>query len=351
VGKPAHQPIIELNGQRYNAQTGELIKSVSQPKNDQKLSMDGVARQPHAPRSKTASKEVHKTTQPGKTLMRRAVAKPSSTASPKAVAMDVMPHTANQASVKAFHSVSPERGQRAETTHQSSLVNRFGAELREATKPARADQAAATAPAIAAQPAGAPMFTTRSQNLANKMLAKGLQSANSHQETTAKKAKLRHRVGRKLGLSAKASSIAASSLAVLVIGGFFAYQNVPNLALHYAGAKAGVPASLPDYQPSGFTASSHIQYSPGEVAIDYKANADDRAYTVTQKTTNWNSEALKEHISTTSDSAPQTYPDSGRTIYLHEGSKADWVDKGVWYSISGDSSLNTDQLIKIADSL
>jgi len=46
-----------------------------------------------------------------------------------------------------------------------------------------------------------------------------------------------------------------------------------------------------------------------------------------------------------------SYPDGGRTIFLHGSSDADWVEGGVWYSISGNANLNTEQLIKIAGSI
>lgn len=318
--------------------------------------MSDVQRQPLAPRGKTASKQIHKTAQPSKTLMRHAVKKPSTITDHKTIAMDVVSHAPSQAATEVFHAVSPGREHRAEIIRQNSLVSRFGGELRQAqsdVKPAAARQLAGqtqpTAAPEAVQAAAPAPLASRSAT--NKMLDKGLRNANSHEETMAKKAKLHHRVGKKLGLSARAASVAAGSLVVLVVGGFFAYQNIPNLSVRYASTKAGVRASLPAYQPSGFTVNSHVAYAPGEISVAYKANADNRAYVITQKNTNWNSDALKEHLMGETGNIPQSYPDSGRTIYLHDNHEADWVNNGVWYSISGDSSLNTDQLIKIATSL
>jgi hypothetical protein len=139
-------------------------------------------------------------------------------------------------------------------------------------------------------------------------------------------------------------------LAVLALGGFFAYQNIPNMNVRYAAAKAGVSAGLPGYQPAGFAVNSHVEYSPGKISIAYKANADNRSYTVTQANTSWSSDALKDHL-VTSGSQLHTYPQNGQTIYLHDSAQADWVSNGIWYSIAGSSSLNTDQLIKIASSI
>lgn len=183
------------------------------------------------------------------------------------------------------------------------------------------------------------------------MLDKGMRASTSHTSRTAKKQKLRHKVGSVLGLSKRATSIAAVTLSVFSFGTFFTYQNIPNINVRYAAAKSGVNASIPSYQPAGFSVNNHVQFSPGELTIAYKANADDRAYTVSQKNTSWNSDALKDHLVTKIGTTPMTYPDSGRTIYLHDDSSADWVQSGVWYSITGESSLNTDQLIKIATSI
>ncbi len=206
----------------------------------------------------------------------------------------------------------------------------------------------------ASQPNAAPVMPAKAINYranTNNILDNGLRNATSHEEKLAKKAKLHHRVGHKLGLSAKATSIIAGSFVFLMVGGFFAYQNLPKISIRYASAKSGVHASLPTYEPSGFSLNNHVAYRPGEITVAYKANADNRAYNVVQKSTNWNSDALKEHIMSESGAAPQSYPDGGRTIYLHDNHEADWVQDGVWYSITGDSSLNTDQLIKIASSI
>lgn len=316
--------------------------------------MSDIAPLPRAHRTPTPSKQIHKSTQPSKTLMRRAVTKPSTITDHKTVAMDVVSHAPGQTAVEKFHTVSAERDQRAGAIRQNSLVNRFGGELREANlnvKPEKLNIVPKTE--AVRQSSIAPTIIQNLGNRAttNKMLDKSLRSATSHEAVSKKKPKLHHRVGHKLGLSAKAASITAGSLAVLVISGFVAYQNIPNLSVRYASAKAGVHASLPTYQPAGYAINSHVAYSPGQISVNYKANADQRAYKVTQKSTNWNSDALKEHLMSETGIIPQSYPDNGQTIYLHDDGQADWVNNGVWYSISGNSDLNTDQLIKIATSL
>ncbi len=346
---------IELNGKRYDARTGVMIDGFRSVAGSIK---SFPSKKPPLSRAQTPSKHVHKTQQPSQTLMRRAVKKPSVITTRKTVAMDVVPHSGDASTLNtSFHTANEERFRRAKSIHKLPLVSRFGsigANADRTTVQARAPQPIShtntTSHTVA--PATRPLVSAKSPiSRTDKMLNEGMRVATSHQKPTLKKAKLHHRIGGKLGLSKKAASVVASSIAVLAVGGFFLYQNIPNLSVRYASAKAGVPASLPEYQPAGFDVSKAVEYSPGQLTIAYHANADERKYTITQKNTSWNSEALKDHLAAAMGSEPQSYPDNGQTIYLHNDSSADWVAGGVWYSITGDSKLNTDQLIRIATSL
>jgi hypothetical protein len=48
---------------------------------------------------------------------------------------------------------------------------------------------------------------------------------------------------------------------------------------------------------------------------------------------------------------PLIFQQKGLTIYMYDGSHATWVNQGVWYTIEGDSLLDTEQLLRIATSL
>ena len=351
MGKPTS--IIELNGQRFNARTGVALDGMRPVAS--KLNVKTPMQHPLVVRTVTSSKHVHKTSQPSRTLMRSAVKKPSTITDRVTIAMDVVPHAQGESITKNFHATNPDRTKRAHAIHKLPTVSRFGAAL-VTTHLTQSAQPAVTKPQLVA--GSIPSSTivprtvqTSAQSKTNMMLDKGMRASTSHTSRTAKKQKLRHKVGSVLGLSKRATSIAAVTLSVFSFGTFFTYQNIPNINVRYAAAKSGVNASIPSYQPAGFSVNNHVQFSPGELTIAYKANADDRAYTVSQKNTSWNSDALKDHLVTKIGTTPMTYPDSGRTIYLHDDSSADWVQSGVWYSITGESSLNTDQLIKIATSI
>lgn len=356
-----HSSIIELNGHRFDAQSGKPLDGVIAPK----PAMSDVIKPKRTPtRASTNSKQVHKGPLKGKTLMRSAVKRPDiSAAIPDAPKVSTRA-TPLEGPRTAFHSHNEDiRIKRAHQVKQSSLISRFGDIM---NTPVRMPVLGASANGdkkrlihqmdVVAAPkhhAATPQALSHpvKKSAGNSLAEKGLRAASSHTENKAKKQRLHHRIGRRLGLKPRAAGIGAGSLALLLLGGFVAYQNVPNLAVRYASMKAGVNASLPGYQPAGFAINDRVQYSPGEVAVAYKANADDRNYTLTQKNSAWNNESLKDYLTTTSGQEPQSFPENGKTIYLYGDSDATWVDGGVLYKISGDSSLNTDQLIKIASSL
>ncbi len=333
--------IIELNGKRYDAITGKMISptpvAAAKAKTPQakSASVDGFAKTASQIGNPTPSHRVEK----AKTLMRATVSKPAPT-----------PTTAPKTETRAHASsvaLSTHKLTHARTVPKSALVRRFSdmmptakLSLQQTTKkPQAISRVHATATATA---------TT----VANNSLASGLSSANSHEQPGPRRAKLHARVANRLRISPKILSGGSLVLAGLLIGGFFAYQNIPNLAMRLASARAGVHGTLPGYQPAGFSLHGGISYKPGQITIGYKANGDRRNFTITQTPSAWNSETLVENYTALKEGSPyQTIPTKGKTIYIFNGSNATWVDGGIWYRVEGDSELNSDQLLNIANSM
>ena len=121
--------------------------------------------------------------------------------------------------------------------------------------------------------------------------------------------------------------------------------------MRVASTRAGLDANLPAYQPAGFKISGPIKYQPGAVTVTYKSNTDERNFNVTQKNSSWNSETLLGSFVSPTKEPYQTFQAKGRTIYMYSGDKATWVDGGIWYTVDGKANLNSDQLLKIAESL
>lgn len=180
---------------------------------------------------------------------------------------------------------------------------------------------------------------------------KAIESAVSHQEKAPKKQKLHHHIAKKLQVTPRAVSLSSFVLSAVLLSGFLTYQNVPNVAMHVASNRSGVRAELPSYKPAGFKVDGPIQYSTGQITVQYKSKTDDRSFAVSQKKSAWNSETLLENFINNNQHKYQTYQDKGRTIYIYDGSNATWVDSGVWYQIEGKSVLSSEQLLRIANSL
>jgi hypothetical protein len=186
---------------------------------------------------------------------------------------------------------------------------------------------------------------------AAKMIENSLANATAHEHPIHKLPKKRGRFAKKLGVSSRAIAVSSTVLAGILLGGFFAVQNVPNLSMRVAATRAGFDARMPGYSPSGFSFKGPINYTAGKVTISFQSNSDDRNYAVTQTASNWNSDALLANYILQEDKQYQTYVDKGRTLYIYDGSNATWVDNGVWYQVEGESAMTTDQLIKIASSI
>jgi hypothetical protein len=241
------------------------------------------------------------------------------------------------------------RAAQSVNVHKSSMISKFGG-----TSKSRPVLATSVLP-VKEEPARIPHLkdlpAKRGGHASDNPFREAIENSSAHELPRHRKPRLHHRVTRKLHVKPRAAGLASLATAFLLIGGFFAYQNVPNLAVKMAATRAGVKAQLPAYRPAGFAMSGPVQYRPGHIAISFKSKTDDRNFVVSQSNSEWNSETLLENFVTSSRRPYQTYQDKGKTIYIYDGSNATWVDSGVWYKIEGNSSLNSDQLIRIANSL
>lgn len=355
--------VIELNGQKYDATTGKLVSvtnTVATPKTPTgPRHLDGFSRRPGTPKQVST---VHAKTQKSQTLMRKAVAKPAAPAKIHAKVAAPVVHAAPAKHQPRLESVKPGRAIRATHIQQSNLISKFGttpaniksevvpvapaptAAAKHTAKPVEASHHRQAAPAHAATP-------TTPDHKKHDVFQKAIDQAISHQAPKIKKPRVHHRIAKKLHVSPRVVSFSSMALAVLSVGSILAYQNMPEIAMKVASARAGLNANLPAYQPSGFSLAGPIKYDSGEVTLNYKSNSDTRAFNVVQKNSSWNSETLLENFVTTTKQPYQTFQANGRTIYIYDGNKATWVDGGVWFNIDGQANLNSDQLLKIADSL
>lgn len=326
---------VEINGRNYDAATGKLIKETSsKPMTGQRGgSIDGFSR------AKPAN-QLHSRTAKSQTLDRKAVSATKNQITPKAPVQSKTIHRKDQAKSQA-HQVDSHRQKRANTVAKSSFVSKFSksspvveAEPAQPKVEAQAPAQAQPKPSIVEQ-----QFDQYSSNESNK-----------------EKDKKPKRKGTRRFLAfdfnrPKARSVFAGAALFVLLAGYITYLNIPNLSLRIAASRAGIDATLPGYKPSGFSMSGPINYSQGLVTLNFKSNSDDRNFAIAERTSSWDSESLLANYVEKETPNFVTFQEKGLTIYVYDGSNATWVDSGIWYTIDGESQLNSDQLLKIAVSM
>lgn len=146
-------------------------------------------------------------------------------------------------------------------------------------------------------------------------------------------------------------SIVAATFALVLLGGYFTYLNMPSLSVRVAAAQAGIDANYPNYRPDGYALNGPVTYSDGRVSMVFKANTGTSSFTVNQSKSSWDSNAvLDNYISPRAGSSYIPYTERGLTIYTYSNSAA-WVNGGILYTIEGDAPLSSDQIRRIATSL
>lgn len=369
--------ILKLNGKSYDAISGQVVHGHAK-------TIDGFVRPaavtapatkplavPQAPQRATAqSRPVHKpapaakarTPHASRALMRQAVKKPTTRLKSnlkiqtRTDAVVSMPELAVVPKL-SIPNVDIRRATRAKHIARSNLISRF----EQVRLPAKFQMAAATVPVAHQLPTVAIATPTHNRPQSRKPQGSGSRSmdifqhamkhADSHKHVLQAAHHMRRAKKQKTRIH-RLATIASASLAVLLLAGFFVYQNSANLTMRLAASRAGFAASLPGYRPSGFSVGK-FAYSPGHVNINFVSNSDpSRRFALKEQPSNWDSTTLlNDFVATSEGQAYQTVQTAGRTIYLYGNGNATWVNDNVWYQVSAGNSLSTTQLIDLANSM
>ncbi|HET6622787.1 MAG TPA: DUF4367 domain-containing protein, partial [Candidatus Saccharimonadales bacterium] len=144
--------------------------------------------------------------------------------------------------------------------------------------------------------------------------------------------------------------IVSGAFALVLLAGYLTYLNMPSLSVRVAAAQSNVAATYPGYQPDGYHLDGPVAYETGEVELNFKANQGTAAFTVAQRNSTWNSQAVYDNYVAKQGQSYQINTRQGITIYTY-GNNAAWVNGGIFYTISGSAPLSNDQLLHIATSM
>ena len=154
-----------------------------------------------------------------------------------------------------------------------------------------------------------------------------------------------------LSLWRRLVSVGSTAIAVLLLGAYFTYINMPALSTRIAASQAGLNASYPNYQPSGYSLNGPVAYQQGSVIMKFAANGSNENFTLAQTRSEWDSSAvLENYIKPKSRDKYTTTAANGLTIYSY-GTHAAWVNAGILYTVDGNAELAPEQIQKIAASL
>lgn len=137
--------------------------------------------------------------------------------------------------------------------------------------------------------------------------------------------------------------------AFLLVAGFIGYLNLPAMELRIASMRAGFHAQMPDYKPTGYALVGDIESGDGKIAMSFRSG--DSTYTITQEASDWNSTTLLDQNTVDRGTPSQTIQSKGRTIYIYDDTSATWVNGGVRYEITGNATLDADELVALATSM
>lgn len=345
--------VIQLNGNTYDIQTGKLVTAAdsssptappAKPNQNRASTSSSVARQSKRPAHHPVQNPASKQPRKADTLMRTSVKKPQKNQSADGISAP---------SVQRRKMLDTPRFERANRVNKSEHVHKFSPQPSQSS-PQTTPDASPQQEMATQQPTSSPPTARRTDPVPTPRQAleqSALARAESHNQTapTNPTSTLKRLWRRLLDAPAGLRYTAAS---LLLIGGLatIAYASLPYMSVQLASSRSEVSASLPDYKPSGFQLSGNVEYSPDHVALQYHSISDSRSFRINKQKTDWNSDSLRTSF-VEEKGLYQTIPSNEKTIYIYNESNATWIDNDVWYTIEGASSLSSDQLLRLANSL
>lgn len=147
-------------------------------------------------------------------------------------------------------------------------------------------------------------------------------------------------------------TIITTAIAVFGIIIYFLYISLPSLSIGIANAKSGTEASLPSFTPSGYSHNGLAYNEGSDIIINFKSTSNDKNFSLKQSKSSWDSSAVKNMVSKESNNQFTTTEKNGLTIFTYnKNTSALWVNGGILYRISSNSSLDISDISQIALSL
>lgn len=331
---------ITVNGRQYDAHTGLAVDghgSIAKP-------TQPSVKPPHASRPTTAATSIHTRTQRSHTLNRKAIKRPEHKKPAVSLSHEVIirkPSTLHAHRPAASQASGISKFAPHPVHAPAKPVMDIGPAAHPHVVKAHALSAAKASRPLAAAPA--PKRPPTPSEIKQSAIHNAIENTNVNHNHVAKK--------RLLKRHPRTLSIVSASIALVVLGGYLTYLNMPSLSVRVAAAQAGINAAYPNYRPDGYSLNGTVGYSQGKVTMKFASNGGPSAFTINQTKSNWDSDAvLDNYVSPRAGASYIPYTERGLTIYTY-GNSAAWVNGGILYTIEGDAPLSSEQIRRIATSL
>ncbi len=311
-----------------------------------------VAQTEHAPSHShhrsvsTPNHTKHRVTQNSKTLMRTSVQRPQPSFHKQAGTIASLTHDVPSLIVPkaSVGSIDETRLARAQSTLRSPHVSHHESDHHRvqpvvtslAVQPVPTPPVTTPKPGTTDDPTAAP--PPKPDNAPPDIFQQALMNATNFVDT---RVHVRHF---KKQAKRHVASMAAGTLALVVIAGFAAYQNTPGLQFRVASVQAGISTSMPNFKAAGF-AYNGVHAESGKLTIGF-SNAGTK-FQLTQQATNLSGGDMIANIGATDASGTPTYTTikaGDTTVYRFDNTGATWVSNGTWYTVNGNGPLTNSQV-------
>ncbi len=324
---------ITINGRHYDAHSGLAVDAPGEP-----ATSPSKTHTTHE-RSTAHAGTIHARTQRSHTLHRKSLKKPA-VHSPVKPAHDIIPRTQP---VRVTTNVAKSAAVAKFAPHPAAVKKHMSDVGPVAHPHVVKAHAISKAKADAPLAANAPAPHRTSQEIKRSAIHQAVENTSVNHTPHPKR--------RLLKRHPRAISIVSASIALVVLGGYLTYLNMPSLSVRVAAAQAGINATYPNYRPDGYSLNGAVSYAQGKVTMRFASNSGPTGFTVNQTKSNWDSAAvLDNYVSPRSGASYVPYTERGLTIYTF-GNNAAWVNGGILYTIEGDAPLSSEQIRRIATSL
>lgn len=188
---------------------------------------------------------------------------------------------------------------------------------------------------------------TSPEELKNRAIEQALHSVATMDEEQNRKTKAHANLMPRKKFRAKHFAIAFTCAAACVAAIIYVVgSNIPDISVRVAAMQTGIQASYPSYIPRDYSLGDIVSEN-GKITLKFDG-PDGASFTLVEEKSSWDSTALlRNYVEPTWDDNYTTTHEQGITIYISDAnSNAAWVNGGVLYKITSNSSVLTKKQVR-----